>query len=296
MQIAITSPDPAFNSDAREYFTRAMRLLEQCVAAWPMPELEAQINALRVAFSADIDKPFELKASFPYGSPSEPYQSSPPMDSQYHHLQIPPNPQYDHQRQAQHPSQTLTPPISAGATDSRTDSPPYLPTFGQPHGQAAPSMLTHNPIPVPENVQWNPTPIIDQWNTAFGIPTSAMAPPSSHSQSPSISIPVLPQTPQNVSPPQSLQSYAPMYSSDATQPVLHQQTHHYYGHQAQPAQHYQPPIPQESPRYVADVPAFVTPKDWQHSVASVFDPSRLKRRWDYNSPEDTDGRMLKRQG
>lgn len=32
---------------------------------------------------------------------------------------------------------------------------------------------------------------------------------------------------------------------------------------------------------VPDVPVFVTPKEWQQSVASVFDPSGLKRKWDY---------------
>jgi hypothetical protein len=260
-----------------------------------MPELEAQINALRVAFSANIDRPFELKPSFPYGSPSEPYQPSPPLDSQYHHLQHPPNPQYDHPRQIPHPSQTLTPPISAGASDSRTDSPQYPPTFGQSHGQTAPSMPTHNSVPMPENVQWNPTPIIDQWNTAFAIPPSAMAPPSSHSQSPSSSIPMLHQTPQNITPLQTSQSFASMYPSGAAQPVFPQQTQHYYSHQAQQQQN-QPPVPQQPPKYVADAPVFVTPKDWQHSVASVFDPGRLKRRWDYTHHEDTDGHMQKRQG
>lgn len=294
LQIAITSPDLAFSGDAREYFARHMRVLEECISAWPMSELEAQINALRVAFSANIDKPFELKASFPYNSPSEPYQPSPPSDSQYHHLQIPQNPQYDHQRQAPQSLQTPTPPISAAASDSRTDSPQYPPTFGQPHGQTAPPMPAHNAVPMPENVQWNPTPIIDQWNTAFAIPPSAMAPPSSHSQSPSTSVPMLPQAPQNIPPSQISQPYAPVYAQGTTQPVLQQQTHQYYSHQAQ--QQYQASITQPPPNYRADTPVFVTPKDWQQSVASVFDSSKLKRRWDYQPHEDTDGRMQKRQG
>ena len=271
-----------------------MRVLEQCVSAWPMPELEAQINALRVAFSANIDRPFELKPTFPYGSPSEPYQPSPPLDSQYHHLQIPPNPQYEQEGQFPHHSQTLTPPISAGANDSRTDSPQYPPTYVQPHAQNASSMLPHNSVPIPENVQWNPTPIIDQWNTAFAIPPSAMAPPSSHSQSPSSGMPVLPQKTQNISPSQASQPYTPVYPSPISQPVMQQQTQ-FFGHQAQQSR-YQPTMPQPSPSYVAEAPVFVTPKDWQQSVASVFDPSRLKRRWAYNPHGDTDGRMQKRQG
>lgn len=38
--------------------------------AWPMPEMQRQIDSMREAFSADLRKPFELKPSFPYGSPS----------------------------------------------------------------------------------------------------------------------------------------------------------------------------------------------------------------------------------
>ncbi|EFR01979.1 hypothetical protein MGYG_04981 [Nannizzia gypsea CBS 118893] len=52
--VAITSPDPEFNKDSRSYFTRHMR---------------SQLAALRLAFSADTNKPFELKPTFPYGSP-----------------------------------------------------------------------------------------------------------------------------------------------------------------------------------------------------------------------------------
>jgi hypothetical protein len=271
-----------------------MRILEQCVSAWPMPEMEAQVNALRVAFSANIDKPFELKASFPYSSPSDPYQPSPPLDSQYHHLQIPPHPQYDHQRQVPHPSQTITPPISAGAGDSKTDSPQYPPAYGQSHSQPAPSIPTHHTIPIPENLQWNPTPIIDQWNTAFAIPPSAMAPPNNHSRSPSSNIPMQPQSSQRISPSQTSRSYAPMYPPGATQPVLQQQSHHYYAHQSQ--QQYLTPVPQQPSTFVADAPIFVTPKDWQQSVTSVFDPGRLKRRWAYPPHEDTDEHMPKRQG
>lgn len=46
-----------------------MRLLEQCIQKWDMPDMHKQIDALREAFSADTSKPFELKQTFPYGSP-----------------------------------------------------------------------------------------------------------------------------------------------------------------------------------------------------------------------------------
>lgn len=55
-----------------------MQLLERCTAACPMPDMQQQIDALREAFSADTRKPFDLKPSFPYGSPTSSNQSSPP--------------------------------------------------------------------------------------------------------------------------------------------------------------------------------------------------------------------------
>ncbi|KIW04048.1 hypothetical protein, variant [Verruconis gallopava] len=67
---SITSPDPELNCEARDYFVRHMRILEQVIPHWPLPEVQAQVNSLREAFSADTSKPFDLKPSFPFGSPS----------------------------------------------------------------------------------------------------------------------------------------------------------------------------------------------------------------------------------
>ncbi|MBE3047277.1 hypothetical protein IMZ48_33105, partial [Candidatus Bathyarchaeota archaeon] len=66
----MTSPDPDLNKDAREFFQRQMRLVEKVMGAWPMPEVQKQVNAVREAFSADVRKLFALKPSFPYGSPT----------------------------------------------------------------------------------------------------------------------------------------------------------------------------------------------------------------------------------
>ncbi|TVY82342.1 hypothetical protein LSUE1_G009226 [Lachnellula suecica] len=66
--VALNSPDPDLNSDAREYFARHMRILEKCSSSWPMPDMQQQIDALREVFSADISKPFVLKPTFPYGN------------------------------------------------------------------------------------------------------------------------------------------------------------------------------------------------------------------------------------
>lgn len=59
--VALTSPDPEFNSDARDYLTRHMRLLETCMHAAPMKDIQEQIQSLREAFSVDTNKPFELR-------------------------------------------------------------------------------------------------------------------------------------------------------------------------------------------------------------------------------------------
>src|ERR1700760_2879163 len=69
MKAAITAPDPDISDNARDYFIRCMRLLEQCTPSWPMESMRKQIDALREAFSADTSKPFDLKSAFPFGSP-----------------------------------------------------------------------------------------------------------------------------------------------------------------------------------------------------------------------------------
>lgn len=122
--VALTSPDPDLNKDAREYFTRHMQLLERCTNACPMPDMQQQIDALREAFSADTRKPFDLKPSFPYGSPTSSNQSSPPT-LQYQQPTLSPTSSVDHlphQSLNQHASQhhvtyTSPPeqsPVSAG--------------------------------------------------------------------------------------------------------------------------------------------------------------------------------------
>ncbi|KAJ5362259.1 hypothetical protein N7541_003103 [Penicillium brevicompactum] len=165
--VAITSPDPEFNSDAREFFTRHMRILETCSTAWPMPEIQAQIDSLRLAFSADMHRPFELKPSFPYGSPSEPYQPSPPMDAHYHpHLnQV--------QSRVGFHALPITPPISAGAEDSKSDASSQLQSLG---------MVAHQPptthpmdAPLVDEQSWDPTRIITQWDMAFSVNPSTVS-------------------------------------------------------------------------------------------------------------------------
>jgi hypothetical protein len=121
--------------------------------------MQAQIDALRMAFSNDITKPFELKPTFPFGSPSEPMQPSPPpIDVHLHishsHLNTP----SDHSHIA-YMNQPITPPISAGHGDPRAS--PDLQTLvmgNHTHGHG-PAVI--DPVSHVDGVTWNPQRIFE---------------------------------------------------------------------------------------------------------------------------------------
>ncbi|KAJ5612419.1 hypothetical protein N7510_005613 [Penicillium lagena] len=258
--VAITSPDPQFNSDAREYFTRHMRILERCSAAWPMPEIQAQIDSLRLAFSADTSRPFELKPSFPYGSPSEPYHPSPPLDAHYHpHLsQVPANVQ-SRVGFNMHP---LTPPISAGTEDSKSDTSSQLQSLGMvPHQPP-----TTHPLDAPlvDENSWDPTRIINQWDMAFSV-----APSSVSTNSP------------------------PMPMNNAAQSVPNMVHDQYVQYDSPTKVTSVAPQQSISPQF-QQPPMMITARDWQQSVASVYDPQGLKRRWNYSVDLGSQDHMMKR--
>jgi hypothetical protein len=134
-----------------------MRILEKVMVAWPMPDMQRQLNELRVAFSADTRKPFELKPSFPYGSPvsshsSPPRSNYPPNTARTHsidqHLDTSVNQQY-----RGHP---ISPPISAGPVDSKGDVQGMAMMLGNPGGQG-PGM--HQNVSLADVPTWNPAPI-----------------------------------------------------------------------------------------------------------------------------------------
>lgn len=128
-----------------------------------MPEIQVQIDSLRLAFSADISRPFELKPTFPYGSPSEPYQPSPPpFDSPYNAPQINQIPGAYSSRVG-YSTNAITPPISATTEDSKADL-SQLQAFG---------MMQPNPInqhqfnaPLVDENSWDPTRIFQYGNHA----------------------------------------------------------------------------------------------------------------------------------
>ncbi|KAK4865810.1 hypothetical protein LT330_008903 [Penicillium expansum] len=256
--VAITSPDPEFNSDAREFFTRHMRILETCSTAWPMPEIQAQIDSLRLAFSADMHRPFELKPSFPYGSPSEPYHPSPPMDAHYHpHLN-------QLQSRVRYNPLPVTPPISTGAEDSKSDASSQI----QSLGMVAHQPPTNHPLDTPsvDETHWDPTRIITQWDIAFSVnpaTVSANSPPMPINNSvPSVQNVMNPQYPIQYETPNKVPSVT------STQSLS-------------PPQFQAPPV-------------VFSARDWQQSVASVYDPQGLKRRWNYPVDVSPDN-MSKRQ-
>ncbi|KAI0410073.1 fungal-specific transcription factor domain-containing protein [Xylaria palmicola] len=257
--VALTSPDPEINTDARDYFTRHMRILERTMGSWPLPEMLKQIDAVREAFSADVRKPFVLKPSFPYGSPHPSTQSSPPRATTFKppmlrtnsldpNLDVHPGP---HSHVSYHP---ITP-ISVSSGDGKGDSPSVQSLSMLGAGQSTQPPLGHT-LPLVDHPTWNPSRIFDQWNSTFGTPLppqQASVTPQSSSLNVSSGAPEVP-TSQDIA-----IATAPLSAAAPPPQLSHQQ------------QYSAPPVQ-----------AFVTPAMWQESVASVYESGGLKRHWDYD--------------
>ncbi|KAK5088504.1 hypothetical protein LTR05_002724 [Lithohypha guttulata] len=326
--VAIVSPDPVLNRDSKEYFVRHMRVLERCIQDWPMPEVESQINGLRTAFSADLRKPFDLKPSFPYGTPSEQGRSpgehrpSEPLHLNHHnhgHTYLQP--------QTQHGSHFVTPPAS-----TRSLSRPHDQTFYHGYNDHVNQNYHQFPATTTSNnggmaaEPWNPTPIINQFNAAFAIPESALAPPPPPPSNYTSSSPVTlahqnfgqhVQAHTHLPSPISASGYNsrhPYTPSPTSQPMAHPQSYiqttpqpqltpsHYpqqqtgnpyfdssmNNHHRRQSTHVQQQMQGSHRPYssikgepvVPNEPVYVTPREWQQSVASVFDPG-LKRKYEY---------------
>jgi hypothetical protein len=125
------------------------------MSAWPMPDMQKQIDSVREAFSADIRKPFVLKPTFPYGSPHSATHPSPPgrpLDSSHMpHSQV---------SYTNHP---LTPVSSVSPMDGKSDSSPIvqaLTTMASVHGSQA-SGVSQQTLPLSEAPAWNPSRIFE---------------------------------------------------------------------------------------------------------------------------------------
>ena len=128
-----------------------MRILEHCTAAWPMPEMQTQIDALREAFSVDTSRPFELRPGFPHGSPGGTLRPSPPRELKYQSLSR--QTSHDLPYQMQHP---MTPPVSAGLDDGRDRS---MSMSMQVNSQQ-PMALPTTPMSS-DHMGWNPTKLFE---------------------------------------------------------------------------------------------------------------------------------------
>lgn len=258
--VAITSPDPDFNTNAKDYFTRHMRLLESCTSAWPMPEMQTQIDALREAFSADTSRPFELKPSFPYGSPGANFHPSPSLDVKYQHNNLSRQTSHEQPGQLQFHSHPLTPPIAGDHDDQ--DGPIAAASLTMMDNGQQPMSLASTSIET-DPIAWNPTRIFDQWTTAFGTPSSMIG--ANNNQLPEPSPPL----------------YTPPSIGSHDLPPLHDAMQQ----QQYPAQSSMPPLSRiqsvpSQPSYTSAGPLFVTSSMWRDTVANTYDPGGQKRRWD----------------
>ena len=124
---------------------------------WPSPEMQMQVNQLREAFSADVNRPFELKRGFPFESPSPSssgLQPSPPLDVNIQHPILSRHESLGHQNHVAYHATPMTPPISStGLSFEDSKDGPFMSS----------SMQTTMPMqttPMSIGQEWNPTPII----------------------------------------------------------------------------------------------------------------------------------------
>ena len=140
-----------------------MRILERCMESYPMPEMQNQVNQLREAFSADINRPFELKRGFPFESPSPRacgLQPSPPLDIDLQHPMLTRHESLGHQTQIPYQATPMTPPISSTGLSFED------PKDGLVTSSSMPMMTSSQQQPIPAQTtsmsvsqEWNPTPI-----------------------------------------------------------------------------------------------------------------------------------------
>ncbi|KAI5800545.1 hypothetical protein FPQ18DRAFT_253090 [Pyronema domesticum] len=177
--IAATCPDPEFNHDAKEYFTRTMRLLENCIDNSASSEMKGQIETLREAFSVDINRPFVLNPSFPFYNGVAPGMD--PHLARFTQAEAVASTMAA--SQVTYATQPLSPPHSIGDMESKGESPAAVQSLvmlaAGHQGGAATAPLVEN---------WNPSRLFEyfpslppqsstrssdtatrNWNTAFGV-------------------------------------------------------------------------------------------------------------------------------
>lgn len=273
-----------------------MRILEQCISAWPLPDLQTKVDALRQAFSADVTKPFELKLSFITGSPEIPNRSNPPVTTGYGRHGLSQHSSFEQSGQIHVVPAPITPPSSAtdyDCFDFNADN-PIVPSStmmvaGARQQQGAP---TSNPLVAESYAQFDPTRILEyaylsrtisnnyanltssHWNAAFGTPAASVSSQSSPPM-PSHTSPTIYEIPQT----QAVGQYAYPQSTSYPHPA--------YQFPTQTSQTQPLPVQQ----YVVPEASYITPSMWQDAVASSFADGGKRRR---QYIDDDDDRMSKR--
>jgi hypothetical protein len=137
-----------------------MRILEDCMRLWPTPEIQAQVNNLRKALSADITKPFKLKPGFPLETPAQQSNVSSLPDIQFSSVAnqdniLVPSGQVNFAI-AHHP---ITPPISTTEDETAANS-PCGQSMGLMANQNQSAQTTLQPQATSPHV-WNPTRLFE---------------------------------------------------------------------------------------------------------------------------------------
>ena len=141
-----------------------MRILEKCMESWPSPEMQMQVNQLREAFSADINRPFELKRGFPFESPSPSsggLQPSPPLEMNIQHPILSRHESLGRQNHVPYHGTPITPPISStGLTFEDSKDGAFMSSSMQTMTSSQQQSMPMQTTPMSIGQGWNPTPII----------------------------------------------------------------------------------------------------------------------------------------
>lgn len=128
-----------------------------------MPEMQMQVNQLREAFSADINRPFELKRGFPFESPTPSagrLQPSPPLDMNMQHTMLSRHESYGSQTHMPYHTAPMTPPISSTGLSFDDSKDGLMSGSMQMMGSSGQQSMPMQTTSMSIGQEWNPTPII----------------------------------------------------------------------------------------------------------------------------------------
>ena len=132
--------------------------------SWPSREMQMQVNQLREAFSADVNRPFELKRGFPFESPSPSsggLQPSPPLDMNIQHPILSRHESLGHQNHVPYHATPMTPPISStGLSFEDSKDGAFMSSSMQTMASSQQQSMPMRTTPMSIGQEWNPTPII----------------------------------------------------------------------------------------------------------------------------------------